>query len=374
MRDRGNPKSQVWVVVDQPEKRDSEKNFVFSSGIGFIFERMMHEAGINDFFVTYLRDREDPKSYRIPENALNHHRPPLIITLEDATKTLVPETRKKLEHRAVKKLTPSLSSSAESSDYVSDIESFAGSLLFSSKLHYPHYVIPTFSPLTVIKDWSLRDIVVSIDLGKVKSELDYFRAHGHLEPLPERQLIIDFDDFDRLRVELLEMLHADLISTDTESIYPRAKSIYKNHHPGIPVVIGMAREVTRGISFNLFRESKTETMELWRLVQKIFDKVRQLGQNFHIFDQNHLEALGFSFRHNPYDTMLRHAVLWPELPHKLQFLTRQYTREPYYKDEGHGWSRRDMSMLKRYNVKDCCVTLEVYNEQEKEFAERPTLR
>jgi hypothetical protein len=54
-------------------------------------------------------------------------------------------------------------------------------------------------------------------------------------------------------------------------------------------------------------------------------------------------------------------------------MTRQYTREPYYKDEGHGWSFKDMRKLKRYNALDVTVTYEVYLAQEQEFKERPHL-
>ena len=74
------------------------------------------------------------------------------------------------------------------------------------------------------------------------------------------------------------------------------------------------------------------------------------------------------------DTMIRQHILWPELPKDLAFMSRQYTREPYYKDEGHGWNMKNMTKLKRYNALDTTVTFEVYLAQEKEFDERPYLR
>jgi hypothetical protein len=54
----------------------------------------------------------------------------------------------------------------------------------------------------------------------------------------------------------------------------------------------------------------------------------------------------------------------------LQFLTRQYTREIFYKDEGHSWNLKNMNKLRRYNCLDVCVTYEVYDEQEEEFKRR----
>jgi hypothetical protein len=59
--------------------------------------------------------------------------------------------------------------------------------------------------------------------------------------------------------------------------------------------------------------------------------------------------------------MVAHHVLWPELPHKLEFLAMQYTREPYYKDEGRKWRPSEgKAKLMRYNCKDATVTYEVF--------------
>jgi hypothetical protein len=55
-------------------------------------------------------------------------------------------------------------------------------------------------------------------------------------------------------------------------------------------------------------------------------------------------------------------------------MTRQYTREPYYKDEGHGWNIRHMDKYRRYNCLDACVTMEIYEAQEEEFNQRSQLR
>jgi len=103
--------------------------------------------------------------------------------------------------------------------------------------------------------------------------------------------------------------------------------------------------------------------------------VPNLGQNYFNFDAHHLQMLGFKIQLNKVqDTLVRHHVLWPELQHKLQFQTRQYTREIYYKDNGHHWNLKNMDKLRRYNCLDVCVTYEIYLEQEKEFALKESLR
>ena len=107
-------------------------------------------------------------------------------------------------------------------------------------------------------------------------------------------------------------------------------------------------------------------------MNEIFSTKWQIGQNYTTFDAHWLRALGFDVNLSlVHDTLIRHHILWPELPHKLQFQTFQYTREPYYKEEGKGWSLKEgLDRLMKYNCKDTLVTYEVFNEQEKEFADR----
>lgn len=71
------------------------------------------------------------------------------------------------------------------------------------------------------------------------------------------------------------------------------------------------------------------------------------------------------------DTMYMHQLLYPELPHSLAFISSIYTEEPFYKDEGREWKRgRDSEeSFFKYNGKDCCVTLESFEEMLKELRE-----
>ena len=69
-----------------------------------------------------------------------------------------------------------------------------------------------------------------------------------------------------------------------------------------------------------------------------------------------------------FDTMLAHHALYPSLPHNLGFITTQYTTQPFYKDEGKLWKETgDIDAEWRYNVKDCCVTLEAHYGMHKEL-------
>lgn len=361
---KGSPTSQIWVLSEEPYPQDKDKRFLFSGSYGYVFDKMMRDAGLYDYYVTCRRpDLDDRNSFRVIEDEINHFKPPIIICLEEAGKHLCQELRKKpMKQKGV----------INESD--SEIEKYAGSLLQSDLISYPHFILPTFSPDTICRDWSLRDIVVSLDLGKIKDELDYYQQNGKLQDLPIRDLKYDIKDYEELVTYLERFNKAPILSNDIENIYTNKKSAYWPH-PGEIVTVGLADSVDFGISFNLFGYDKSESRDLFRRLDNLFRTVPQLGQNFFTHDLSRYEALGFEIdKFKIQDTLIRQHVLFPELPKSLQFMTRQYTRQPYYKDEGKQWNMKDMKKLKRYNCLDVCVTMEVYLAQDREFNERPHLR
>lgn len=360
---KGNPGSSIWVVVERPYEKDAEKGYVFSSGLGYVFDNMMREAGIFDYYVTSRApDLDDKHSYSIIENEINHYHPQIIIPLGNAGQFFCPELANKPKKNEEEK---------------TELEKYAGSLLTSKLIQHPHWIIPSFPPDKIVQDWSLRDITVSLDLGKAKSELDYFRKFGRLEGLPARELkynlsfdeTVAFLDYFSTRAK-----EGKLLSIDIESIYTNKKSAFYPH-PGYPISIGIADSPNLGVSFNLWWPDVQQNIKLWRKLDEVFSNSRHLGQNYFGFDFPRLRSLGFTINDELItDTMIRHHVLWPELPHKLQFQTKQYTRQPYYKDEGKRWSAKELTSLRRYNCLDVCVTYEIYLKQEEEFNERPYLR
>lgn len=364
IHNKGNASSDVWVLIDRPASTDLEKGYCFSGGLGFVFNKMMKEAGITDYYVCAFRpDMKNDSGWANVIGALNQYQPKIIIPLDDIGIKLCDE----LEAKTKGPNAPS-----------SDIEKYAGSILVSQRLNYSHYIIPTFGPSRIVQQYKLRDIVISCDLMKAAGELEYWRTNGILQPLPKRECKIQFDSFDELLSLIDNLQNSKLVSNDIETIYPKGgqkPSCLFKKHPGYPITVGLAGNKDFGFSFDLFREKPNETVELWKRLDKLFRAVPQLGQNFFGFDINFYEMLGFRLREEEcLDTMIRHHTLWAELPHKLQFLGRQYTREPFWKDEGHVWGPKQMHNLKRYNCLDVMCTYEIYEEQEKEFNERPHLR
>lgn len=360
---KGSPSSEVWVVVDKPLPKDVERKYLYSSGLGFLWDNIMKDVGFKDYRVVAHRpDTEHTEAYCNIIGELNQYQPKVIIPLDAAGRIFCPE------------LTMTRRGKDYNDEEDSEIYKYAGSPLKSQHLKYDHWIYPTLPPDLIARQYKLRDQVV-LDCAKAYSELEYYKQHGVIQPPTQRTLKIDFESFDEILYEIDQMMNYEMISNDIETIYFKKafNSAYYGKHPGYPIILGLAPSADYGISINLFREDDRETAELWRRLDKLFRNTIQLGQNFMSFDSWYYEALGFRFREVK-DTLLLHHLLWPELPHKLQHLTRQYTREPYYKDEGHGWSVKNQQRWKLYNCKDVCVTFEVYLEMLKELELRPHLK
>jgi len=358
---RGDPASRIWFIFDHPYPSDVPRGYMLSGGLGFAYEKMLSEAGlnINDCYIVVRRpDTEQPFSFTTIENSLSHYQPPFVFAVNEVGAFLLDELKPVRGEK----------------DYRVQLNKYVGSLLQSKLLQYPHYVMPVYGPDICMRDWTERNVSTYIDFQKMRDEFLYWKVQGSIQSLRTRKLKYGNMDTDEVLSLLDSFRTASYISTDIETVYPKAKSAYIPH-PGYPVTIGLAPSSEEGMSFNLFRNTPAESRAVWRKLDELLYGIPIIGQNFFNFDSYFLEALGFRINlARVHDTLIRHHILWPELPHKLQFLTRQYTREPYYKDEGKHWSMKNMTQLRRYNCFDVCVTYEVFEAQEEEFKQRPHLK
>lgn len=360
---RGDPRAPIWLVGEAPGETEDQFCVPFVGSSGKELDKMLKEAGIdsNDCYYTNVYKTRPPQNdiSRIREvgiptqlfmdqffEELYEYKPVFIIPLGGtALGVLCQHT---VQHR----------------DGEAKISKWRGSLLDSSRLNWPHYVIPNFHPAYILREWSDRSVAVFI-FGRVKEEFDYFKREGKHQPLPERQLIAE-PNFDEARGYLEECLeHAGPTSLDIELLARR-----------VPICIAASYSRLSACSISLFDGDPKKIAVLWRMLDEILQRKPIVGQNWTTFDTNWMEAVGFRGGcGNCDDTLVRHHVLHPEMSHKLDFQILQYTREPYYKDEGRGWQFREgMKKLKLYNCKDAVGTLEVFEEQEKEFDENPSLR
>jgi uracil-DNA glycosylase family 4 len=360
---RGSPSAPLWFIGEAPGADEDRTGVPFAGSSGKELDKMLQEAGIDQdqcYWTNIYKvrppnnDLERISEVGIPADnfvdclleELSEHKAPFICPLGGtALGVLCSDTVQRRDNEA-------------------KISKWRGSLLVSNRLDWPHYVVPNFHPAYILREWSDRDVSVFI-FRRLKEELDYFVRTGKHQALPERQLIAE-PSFDEARGYLEECLNHDgPISLDIEQLARK-----------VPICMGVSYTRNSACSISYFDGDPSKLAILWRLLDRVQKEKTVIGQNWTTFDANWVNAMGFnSGMSKVEDCLVRHHVLHPEMSHKLDFQVLQYTREPYYKDEGRGWqSREGMKKLKLYNCKDAACTLEVFEEQEKEFDDNPGLR
>jgi len=363
---RGNPKSNVCILGEAPGEKEDAKGLPFVGPSGYLLDNMLVEAG----FTRHDAWFSNPYKTRPPDNKMDRlheygipfqlfhdqffeelacYKPTIIIACgKTPTQLLCPETKGRKAR------------SAKNEEEAEGFGNWRGSLLVSPLLNWPHYVIPMYHPAYVLRNYGEREICVFI-LQRAFEEWLYARTNKALRPLPCRGIITN-PSYDAAFTFLGRCIASrDPISVDIELLWRK-----------VPYTISFALSPHEAISLSFWNYPTTHLISLWRLMDEILRTKRQIGQNYTTFDAHWLRVLGFGVNLSLVDdTLIRHHILWPELPHKLQYQTMQYTRETYYKEEGKGWSPKEgLDRLMKYNCKDTLVTYEVYLEQEKEFHDR----
>jgi uracil-DNA glycosylase family 4 len=202
------------------------------------------------------------------------------------------------------------------------------------------------NPAFVLREPRL-DIVFGFDIHKLKRVMD----GEHAPPAIVTEMYPSVDRVERWCNSAVGT--EDMVAYDIETI------------AGETACIGFARSTTEAlcVAFRSKTEhvySAVEERRLRRIINDFFHavSVRFVAQ-FAAFDNTWMYH--FDKIHVPrtyMDIMLAHHVLYPTLPHGLAFICSQYTDQPYYKDEKHGWrDGEDINTFWEYNGKDCCVTL-----------------
>lgn len=360
---RGDPRAPIWIIGEAPGADEDQAGVPFVGTSGRELDRMLVEAGISLSLCCFV----NPYKVRPPDNAIERFEE-TGITASLSHAQFFEELR---EYRPTflipvggTPLSILCPATIDSRDHEAKISKWRGSLLVSEELAWSHYVIPNFHPAYILREWSDRDVSVFI-FRRIKEEYDYFVNNSKLQPLPERELLAN-PSFGEARDYLLTCLEQpNPISADIELLARK-----------VPICIGLSYEPRSACSVSFFEGDASNQAILWRLINRILKEKRLVGQNWTTFDAHWMEALGFSSGIDLLDdTLVLHHILHCELSHKLDFQVMQYTRQPYYKDEGRGWQLREgLTKLKRYNCLDACCTLEVFYEEWKELNENPTLR
>lgn len=369
---RGDISAPICLVGEAPGADEDQIGTPFICSSGRELDRMLDESrvGTRSCWWTnpYKVRPPDNKLDRLSERGiplqlyhdqfweeLNAYRPTFIVPLGATPLSLLcPFTINRRTHAA-------------------EIGKYRGSILRSPQLTWDHYVVPCYHPAFIFRAWDERQNAV-LCLAKLYEEFTYWSTHqNQLQPLPQRKLIADppADDAIDFLTGILQTNRSTVVSIDIENIgvyHGKYKTKQRNR---IPYVIGFSIDPSTAMSIGLAEYERGKTLAIWRLINRVLAEKKQVGQNYYTHDLPWLQYIGFEPAIRLCDdTLVRHHTLWPELSHKLDYQTFQYTREPYYKDEGKNWTVKERSKMKLYNCKDVCVTLEIYQAQEKEFAAR----
>lgn len=360
MNNRGNISSKLWLIQNFSEVKESDKasGELFSGTSGYHFSKMLEEAAlpVGDIFYCVNKDTQQTL------DLINLYRPVIFLLCgPQTTKEFVPDV------------------SAKKKPFEVSLDKQAGSLLISPLISYPNYCIPIWPVEKIYLDWAYRDIYINLDLGRAKEELEYVRKSGSLQALPSYKFVVE-PTFAELKDYFFDKLFKTRlpVAADIETIGHTLRSKKKSKffgHPGYFYVMGLAPSTSEAVSFSMWDYTNEQLVQVWRWLAALLESVPLIGQNFFNFDLVQLEAYGFRLQTAKLqDTYIRQHILWPELSRSLQFMCKQYTRTPYYKDEGKHWSPKQKKAYMRYNALDCCVTYEVFLAQEKEFNDRPHLK
>jgi uracil-DNA glycosylase family 4 len=398
---RGNPRAPICFVGEAPGAEEEASGLPFVGYSGKLLNMMISSAGLSEadcWFTNVYKVKPPDTVYKnndlskidtlgVPlelfhdalTEELSFYKPPLIVACgRTALSILCPNA---LE-RTSGKFRDNVSGESDSGES-EGFAKFRGSLLKSPLFEiaswssnpeaFEHYVIPMYHPAFVLRNYAEKELSVLV-LGKVADELhtsNFSDGVWHLNPLPQRRLRVEYLTANDVCGYIQECITQLLpISIDIETSYrKKVKASYPN-------LIALAKSPTDAISFNLWEFTDADTVSIFRLLDKLFSTKIQIGQNYTCFDAPWLNRLGFNLNRKLFDdTLTRHHVLWPSLPHKLEFQTFQYTREPYYKDEGKAVGpkgQRTARSYKIYNAKDAAVTYEIWQAQDAEFQDRAT--
>lgn len=360
---RGNPRSSVCILGEAPGEKEDAKGLPFIGPSGYLLDQMLVESGfsLNEVWFTNPYKTRPPDNrmdrldeYGIPQTLfvqqfieeMNLFKPTIIVACgKTPCQLLCPDTQSRRQKNAKE----------------DGFGNWRGSLLVSPLLNWPHYVIPMYHPAYVLRNYEEKEICVFI-LSRAFEEMTFFKSNHVLNPLPQRRILVNPSYEDGMNY-LERCISSTLpISVDIELLSRK-----------VPYTVSFALSPQDAVSLSFWNYTTTQLTKMWRLMDAIFQTRVQIGQNYTTFDAHWLRALGFTVNLDlVHDTLIRHHILWPELPHRLQYQTMQYTREPYYKEEGKSWSlkKEGLEKLMRYNCKDTLVTYEIFLCQEQEFRDR----
>lgn len=194
--------------------------------------------------------------------------------------------------------------------------------VFTTHLNRSFKVLPTYSPATVLRDWTLRPIVMA-DFDKARRQSlssDITR--------PNRYIWLEPNLSDLAEYETRYIVHSDLLSIDIETKGDQVTCIGFSPDAHNSIVIPF---FAQGWPKNNYWATLEEELEAWKFVRRWCQMKPSLFQNG-LYDIKFLwRSYGIKASLAEHDTMLLHHALQPEMQKGLGFMATLYTDEASWK-------------------------------------------
>jgi uracil-DNA glycosylase family 4 len=209
-------------------------------------------------------------------------------------------------------------------------------------------VIPIIHPAVALRQYTLMR-TIGLDLKRIEEESKFPELR-----LPIRNIIIRPSFYDALQF-LSTCKESKLVAFDIEVMREEVSCISFAYSPAHIISIPFQASGTDYFT-------PEQECEIWKHITSIIEDpdIIKVGQNI-VFDTTFLfRKYGISPKGILEDTMIGQAIMYPDYPKGLDFITSVHTKEPYYKDEGKkhfkiGGPEEDFWI---YNAKDSAVCIE----------------
>jgi len=238
------------------------------------------------------------------------------------------------------------------------IMNYHGSIL-ESTLIPGKKVIPIIHPAAALRE-HIYTHMIAMDLVRVRKEAETLDID-----LPKWDLIID-PTFGQVAKYLTDIKPGSMVSCDIETITNRLFCISFGKNDGSAISIPFYDENLQPMW------TADDHSQIWLLIREVLESpvTHILGQNFS-YDYAALKEWNHINPTNIQDTMVAQRIAFPDLPAGLNFLTTQYTRQPYYKDEGKDYMRApkggDLIKFWKYNAMDSVILHPIFEQQCREL-------
>jgi len=348
------PNSRICILTDYPSNDDARNGRAFSDAAGQLLTIALSQNGITLAECSVVYVIPEPQTYATlaPMWSPKHG----FTTLGNANIEIVKDALTRINPNVVFAL-GEISLQAITAKH--SITKWRGSILESS-VKVGQKVIPTTAPRECVKMYLWRYFLAQ-DAKKLSKEI-YSPAIN----LPARNLRIE-PSFAEAMSYMMAIKLRDVckIAVDIECIKGCAEK-------GITCIsLAISPLDCMSIPFDN-RWSEHEELELWKMLAEVLEdkNIAKIYQNGIDFDTVYLLAVHNIFPGGfLHDTMVKHALNYPDFPKSLAFLTSIYTDEPYYKDDGKegkvgSGQQREFFI---YNAKDSAVDFEINNKVDEEL-------